>query len=251
MLNIVAFLFVLAVAGLFPLSRAEAADALPPKPAEEYVVLLHGLGRSSLSMKRIEFFLTEKGYHVINRTYPSTQRSVEDLSEGYLADLMRSAVPTSATRVHFVTHSLGGIVLREYLSTHHPGNLGRVVMLAPPNHGSVLADHYKTLAFARKLLGPSLLELGTASADLPNRLGPADFDCGIITGDRSANPYLGRLLTGPNDGKVSVESARLEGMKDFLVVHSTHTWIMRRDRTLRETLAFLQSGRFDHELVEK
>lgn len=120
-------------------------------------------------------------------------------------------------------------------------------MLAPPNHGSEIIDRLRAHFFSRNFLGLSRLELGTGADDVPGKLGPANFECGVIAGDRSINPFLSALLHGPNDGKVTVESAKLEGMRDFLVLHSTHTWLMWRSQTLFQTLSFLESGHFNRQ----
>lgn len=224
-----------------------SAHAANPEPAGDYVVLLHGLGRTSASMKRLEHFFEEHGYRVVNLSYPSTCFSVEELADVHLDAQLRQAISDPAARIHFVTHSLGGIILRQYLSNHTLRNLGRVVMIAPPNHGSDLIDHLKTSALAQKLLGPGALELGTDPHAILNHLGPLDFQCGVIAGDRSLNPFFSRLLNGPNDGKVTVESARVDGMQDFLVLHSSHTWLIWRKRTLDQTLCFLESGHFSRD----
>jgi hypothetical protein len=123
-------------------------------------------------------------------------------------------------------------------------NLGRVVMLAPPNHGSELADRLKQSAVGRWILGPAGCELGTGASELPERLGPARFQAGVIAADGLVHPWFYRVFSGPNDGKVSVQSAKLEGMADFLVVPGSHTWIMWRGDTSRQVLAFLQHGHF-------
>jgi triacylglycerol lipase len=213
-------------------------------PAGEWIVLLHGLGRSSWSMKRIQRMLEKADYNVANFSYPSRRHTVENLSERYLHKILSKEVPVSATKIHFVTHSLGGMVLRRYLSHHTIDNLGRVVMMAPPNHGSTLADSLKQHALGRWILGRSGRELGTSSKDLPQRLGPVDFPLGVIAGDVSLNPLFSRVLKGPNDGKVTVESARIAGMSDFAVVHFSHTWMMWRAETLRYILAFIRDGKF-------
>jgi pimeloyl-ACP methyl ester carboxylesterase len=211
----------------------------------EYVVLLHGLGRSSLSMKGLEWYLGRRGYHVINARYPTGRRSVRELAGTVLDRLLETEIPDGA-RVHFVTHSQGGILLRQYLAEHEIPNLGRVVMLAPPNHGSELSDILGRNPVTRALVGPGFLELGTGANSLPNRLGPVDFECGVIAGDRSLNPLFSLLLPGPGDGKVTVASAKADGLADFLVVHNSHTWLMWRTNTLGQVLAFLESGRFNH-----
>jgi triacylglycerol lipase len=224
----------------------QGEQSASPSGHPDYVVLLHGMGRTSLSMKRMEQFLENHGYRVINVSYHSRRLTIEQLSENYLRPLLDQKITDPDAKVHFVTHSLGGIIVRQYLSSHTPKNLGRVVMLAPPNHGSEIIDCLKANPISRDFVGSSGRELGTDSDAVPNRLGPVHFECGIIAGDRSFNPFLASLLPNPNDGKVSVASAKVEGMSDFLVLHSTHTWLMWRERTLRQTLYFLEAGHFDH-----
>lgn len=206
------------------------------------VVLLHGLGRTALSMKRLEWAFKREGYQVINLSYPSTRLSVEEAAEKFLGKLLRERLPAKTRRIHFVTHSLGGIVLRLYLSNHTLTNLGRVVMLAPPNGGSELADKLKRNWLYRWLTGPAGQEVGANG--LPTRLGPADFVLGVIAGDRSFNPLFSALIPGPDDGKVSVRNAKLEGMSDFLVVHSSHTWLMWRGNVVKAAVGFIEEGRF-------
>jgi triacylglycerol lipase len=225
----------------------ETAPAVPanPKTNQDCVILLHGLARSSLSMKGVEWYLKRRGYRVVNARYPTHGLSVEQISQTYLAPLLDSEIPQSSVKIHFVTHSQGGIVLRQYLSDHDLPNLDRVVMLAPPNHGSEIVDRLAASRITRPFLGPGYLQLGTGANSLPNRLGPVQFDCGIIAGDCSLNPLLSSMLTGPNDGKVTVASARLDGMRDFLVLHHSHTWLMWRKNTLRQIQCFLESGKFE------
>jgi pimeloyl-ACP methyl ester carboxylesterase len=226
-------------------AKAIPAEVSQSEKPEDYVVLLHGLGRTALSMKRLEHNLKNRGYRVINVSYPSTRFSVEQLADNYLNCLLEKQTPDPTARIHFVTHSLGGILLRQYLSNHSLTNLGRVVMLAPPNQGSEIIDHLRAIPLTRNILVSTRLQLGTDANDLPKRLGPVHFQCGVIAGDRSLNPLLSALLPGANDGKVAVESTKIEGMQDFLVLHSTHTWLMWRERTLRQTVCFLESGHFD------
>lgn len=207
------------------------------------VILLHGLGRTKWSFWRVEQALRRDGYHVVNLTYPSRSHSIGDLSRDWLAPLL--AAQGSASRVHFVTHSMGGILLRCYLRDHARPNPGRVVMLAPPNAGSGLVDRLKPAWFYRAVNGPAGQQLGTA--DLPVTLGawPAGAgELGVIAGDRSLNPLFSSWLTGPDDGKVTVASARLEGMKDFVTVHASHTWLAWRGPVIDQIREFLRSGRF-------
>lgn len=211
------------------------------------VVLLHGLGRSHRSMRPLERFLEAAGYRVVNLGYPSRSHSVEELVETVAAELA-ACCGSTVTAPHFVTHSLGGILLRAYQAAHEPAGVGRVVMLSPPNHGSQVVDRIPD-ELLESVLGPAALQLGTGSSSVAHRLPPVDFELGIITGDRSFNPLFSWWLPGDDDGKVTVESARVDGAEDFLVVPYSHTWIMQRDQVMRQVLAFLGTGRFMEELA--
>lgn len=226
-------------------AEAAAAECREAKAPGEMVALLHGRGRTSVSMKGLEWYLARRGYRVVNITYPSLSHSIEELADQHLDRELKEEIGDRSAAVHFVTHSLGGIVLRQYLSNHSLTNLGRVVMLAPPNQGSELADWLKQRAWGQRLLGQSGRQLGTAATDLPKRLGPVRFDLGVIAGDRSWNPWFSWIIPGPDDGKVGVENTKVEGLKDFLVVHSSHTWMMWRRSTLHQVEHFLAQGRFD------
>ncbi|MGA2556492.1 MAG: alpha/beta fold hydrolase [Verrucomicrobiota bacterium] len=213
-----------------------------PAAQADCVILIHGLGRTPLSMMRLEWTLERAGYKVVNFGYPSRQYNVEQLAEKYLDKAV--AAQGQARQIHFVTHSLGGIVLRQYLAAHAMTNLGRVVMLAPPNHGSELADRLKQSALGRWILGPAGCEVGRGALELPERLGPAHFPLGVIAAAGPVHRWWSQVFSGPNDGKVSVQSAQLNGMADFLVVPGSHTWIMWRADTARQVLSFLQHGHF-------
>jgi pimeloyl-ACP methyl ester carboxylesterase len=214
------------------------------RPASrEKVILLHGLGRTRWSFWRLEQALRHDGYAVVNRTYPSRAHPIVALARDWLAPLI--AAQGAAPRLHLVTHSMGGILLRCYLRDHPVPNLGRVVMLAPPNAGSELADRLKPTWLYRTINGPAGQELGTE--DLPRALGPwpaGQGELGIIAGDRSLNPLFSSWLPGPSDGKVTVASTRLAGMADFMVVPSSHTWLAWRGAVIRQIRLFLRSGRF-------
>lgn len=209
----------------------------------ETVILLHGLGRSPWSFWRLQQVLRRDGYQVVNVAYPSRQQTIEDLSRDYLAPVI--AAQSSVSRLHFVTHSLGGIMLRCYLREHPVPGLGRVVMLAPPNAGSELADRLKPNWLYRAINGPAGQQLGTDG--LPRALGPwpaGAGELGIIAGDRSLNPLFSSWLPGPNDGKVMVIRARLEGMTDFITVPYSHTWLSWRGPVIALIQTFLRTGRF-------
>ena len=211
----------------------------------EHVILLHGLGRTDRSMAKMAERLTEQGYAVTNLDYPSRKAPIEQLSDEFLHAAVQTALKGSPARVHFVTHSLGGIVVRYYLGRHEVANLGRVVMLAPPNQGSEVADRLHDTFYYRWSTGPAGQQLTTGPESFADRLGPVAFDCGVIAGSSRVNPFFAWWVPGPSDGTVPVERARVEGMKDFLIVPCSHTFIMRDKEVIRQTEYFLRTGRFD------
>jgi pimeloyl-ACP methyl ester carboxylesterase len=208
------------------------------------VVLLHGLGRGPGSMRHIEHRLQESGYEIWNEGYPSRSAPIEELAETYVGAALDQCRARGALHVHFVTHSLGGILVRVYMQTHAIPELGRVVMLSPPNGGSEIADRLGGYAWYRWAMGPAGGQLGTGPDSIPKRLGVLQAECGIITGTASLDPWFDGWLPKPHDGKVSVASARLDGMRDFLVVPRTHAFIMRDPEVIAEVLYFLANGRF-------
>jgi len=196
-------------------------------------------------MHKLETGLKNAGYHTVNIDYPSTTASIETLSEQVIPAALSLCPPGS--RKHFVTHSLGGILLRHYLSGHQVDMLGRVVMLAPPNKGNEAADWLQGYWLYQRIFGPVGAQLGTDAESLPNRLGPASFEVGIIAGTRAINLLLSPWLAKPNDGTVCVANTRLEGMADHLCLPVTHPFIMCNPTVIQQVLFFLQHGRFNHE----
>ena len=214
--------------------------------AQEDVILLHGLCRTSHSMARMDRALAEAGFTVHNLHYPSRSASVKKLADDAIGKAVADCEAGGATKIHFVTHSLGGILVRSYLSRHPVPSLGRVVMLAPPNRGSEVVDKIGGWSMFQWINGPAGHELGTAPDSTPNKLGPATFPLGIIAGDRSINWINSALIPGRDDGKVSIERTKLAGMMDHIVVHATHPMIMRKRETIRQTIRFLREGAFEH-----
>lgn len=215
--------------------------------AADTVVLLHGLGRGPASMLPLQRALTREGYTVINLRHASQKADIATLAETTLGAVFGAVPSTSGGRVHIVTHSLGGILVRRYLNDHGvPPNLGRVVMLAPPNGGSEIVDTLTDWRPYARLNGPAGLDLGTAPHHAPARLGPLPLgvEVGVIAGDFSWNPIFSRLIPGPDDGKVAVARTHVAGETDHRVLPYSHTWLMNRRETRRHVVAFLREGCF-------
>ncbi len=212
--------------------------------SDEAVILLHGLARSHRSLFKLEKSLNRHGYQTCNMNYASTRFSIEQLADTVIKAAL--AQVKSAKKIHFVTHSMGGIMIRYYLKHYSIPELGRVVMLAPPNQGSQLADKLKHLNLFQWINGPAGMQLGTSELDIAFSLGELNFDAGIIAGCSNYNPFYALLLPGISDGKVTVENTRAGNMQDHLCLPLSHSFMMNNPVLIQQTICFLQHGRFQH-----
>jgi triacylglycerol lipase len=207
-------------------------------------VLLHGWGRTPRSMAPVARAAERRGYVVLNVGYPSRTARVGELAEHVAHEIQRFAPEIPA--VDFVTHSLGGILLRAAIGAGllPLERVRRAVLLAPPNQGSEAADFMTRVPVLGRLPGPALAELGIAPEAVAARLGPVAFECGVIAGNRSVNPILSIVIPGPDDGKVAIARATAPGVRDVLVVPHSHPFIMRAPSVHRQIFHFLAHGRF-------
>jgi hypothetical protein len=209
------------------------------------VVLLHGMARSSRGMLPMAIDCWNSGYRVCNVDCPSRPYDVDGLVRRFVAPAI--AACDAARPIHVVTHSLGAILIRSHLQAGRLPAGSRFVMLAPPNHGSEVADFLRSWGPYRAWTGHVGQQLGTGPDATVHRLRPIEAEVGVIAANRSLQPWFSALLPGENDGVVSVASARLPEMRDFVVVGTTHTAIMFNRRVRRQVLCFLAGGRFDRE----
>ena len=230
-------------------SPAPSFDLSHPQPDQvqnEYVLLLHGIARSSRHMESLATALTDEGYKVINLDYPSRHQTIEEMS-AFVASELDRRLPDGHT-VHFVGYSMGGLVARGVVRWHRPEKLGRVVQLAPPNCGSEVADFVQNRWLYKQFYGPAGQQLVTSDDCHVSWLGGVDYNLGIVAGNRSIDPVSSTVIKGRDDGKVAVERTRLDAAADHIVVPANHTFFPKTDIVISQTIYFLHRGAFwrDH-----
>lgn len=214
------------------------------KPTDT-VVLIHGLGRSPRSMWVVGMWLKFFGYRVTSIGYPSRSVSIAEAVEKHIKPQLAELKIEAGSRVHFVTHSLGGIVFRAWAARRDPAfPLGRAVLLVPPNQGSEIIDFVKPLGWPRWVLGPVVDELGTEPHHTPKALGPLPPGTGVLMGNQSTLRLFGHVLGTEHDGIVSTQGGQVEGQTDFIVLPVNHLTVLFKPAVMRAVRRFLETGSF-------
>ncbi len=211
---------------------------------QDGVVLLHGISRTARSFGKMETALVGAGFVTLNLDYASRRKPLAALAEDIRPVIERFAEDIDGA-IHFVGHSMGGLLARVYLARYRPQRPGRVVMLGTPNGGSEIADGLKNFLPFRAWFGPAGQQLGTERDAAAHALLPAiDYPVGIVAGNRSVDPLASVLLPRPHDGRVSVANTKLDGMIDHIVVPTAHPFLPANAVAIAQTLAFLRDGKF-------
>lgn len=225
--------------------RSEEASTLPAnaKPHKgEIVFLLHGLMRNNQDMMLLQKEFVKRGYKTCNWSYASNRFSIKELGK-QLKELIDK---TPMTTIHFVGHSMGGIVIRSYMDQFKPTNVGRVVMIGTPNSGASIASLFSDYELFKKSFGPAAIEL--ASDSQKGLAQPADFpntEFAVIAGGTGTKYGMNPLIKGDNDGLVATEEAKLKGAKCFTIVPLHHMIIHLEKSTIQKTANFIEFGSFD------
>lgn len=213
------------------------------------VVLLHGLAGSHWNWIGMSALLQRNGYHVLSVNYPSRAQTIEQSAQ-VIVSALAECKQQRATPVHLVGHSLGGLLIRQYLQQYGNADIGRVVMLGTPNHGSELSNqvpaqwpHERVIA---SWLGPAVAQLNTRPDGFIAQLAEPSVPTGIIAGYLTPTPWLNRRFDTANDGLVAVYSTRLTRMQDFILLPLVHASLPFNVDAQRQTVWFLKTGQFYH-----
>ncbi len=209
---------------------------------------MHGLARTDNSMDKLQAALVKEDFTVINVRYESTKNTIETLAPSAIDPALEKC--GVGIGVNFVTHSMGGILVRQYLSQKPLPQLNKVVMLGPPNKGSEVVDVLGQFPGFHFVNGDAGLQLGTGQSSVPNTLGAVDFDLGIIAGSRSINLILSAIIPGPDDGKVTIENTKIQGMTDHIEMPVTHPFMMRNEDVINQVIYYLRHGSFSREAIQ-
>ncbi|MCH2174619.1 MAG: alpha/beta fold hydrolase [Lentisphaeria bacterium] len=209
----------------------------------EQVVLVHGFLSLGAAMKPMGRSLRNAGYEVYTVSYPTHSLTPREVVE-YVSNQINALPIKDDEPVHFVAHSMGGIILRKYLEDTPHNNLGKVVMVGTPNRGIPLLSELDDYSFYHLLLGPTAINLGIDSEDFPNQLSSPYYPLGVIAGTKSRIPFSNSLLGETNDGVVPVSRVRFLGMTDYMEVPVTHQQQRKHPLVIKEVKYFLEKGYF-------
>lgn len=210
----------------------------------EGIILIHGIFRTNSCMKKIARLFENKNYKTLNIEFPSTKYDILSLAKIIHQEVKEFA--QQVTKIHFIGHSIGGLIIRTYLNIYSLENLGRVVMLGTPNNGSEIADFLKDFYLYKKLYGPAGQQLITDQSKFKNIFGSINYELGVIAGISSFHFIANKIIGKESDGRVSVISTKVEGMKDHITIKSTHVGLTSNKEAWQFTKNFIETGNFNY-----
>lgn len=216
--------------------------------SDNFVILVHGLRANSKTFLKMEKALLAEGYNICRVDYPSTEYTIEALADTVLIEAVHRCHQAGSDSLYFVGHSMGGILIRYFLQENEVSPLGKVVFISAPNHGTELVNKLEWSTLFQKFNGPGGMQLGAAEDDFIQSLELPDYNFAVIMSERSINPVESMLISGKDDGRVPIESARLEGMQDFVLVKTNHHFSMKNDATIKQVISYLKTGQFVKDL---
>ena len=241
---------------------------------QDFLVLLHGIYGKSSDMESIAQNFKDN-YRIINIQYPTTKETAEEISDLYIEPNIENIKEqifsenfhkkienqyyeitensnkinknfNQNVKINFVAHSMGTGILRYYLKENPLENLGKVVFISPPSHGSHLAD----VLFVDKLpsmLGKVVPQFSTKKDSFVNQLGEPDYDYMILIGNKTNNPLYSMIIRGKDDGMVPLKTAKMKSDNFKIIENTTHTSILKDKRTMKEISEFFKSSDLNKE----
>lgn len=213
--------------------------------SDKLAVLIHGIADKPYVMWRMEKTLQEAGYSVLNFDYASTQWTM-DSTVAALKTKINEYEP-HYDKIYFVVHSLGTFVVRSYLSENFNEKFKSIVMIAPPNKGSILAERFNDLKIYEWILGEAGKKLGKDHDDYWRKYPTPNITFGIIAGGMGTKYGFNPLVPGDDDGVVGVDETKIAGYEDFIIVPGIHSTLLWQSEVVDQVLYFLTHQKFLHQ----
>ena len=216
------------------------------KTDKSVFIIFHGIYGESKDLQHISNILNVKGYPVVNIQYPTTTHPIEEMTEKYITPVIEKQIKNlnilnsnlktedqKNLKINFIVHSMGSVLLRYYLKNHKIDNMGKVMFISPPSHGSPLSDNPISDSIPY-FLGPAVSQIKTDKNSFINTLGEPDYQCYILIGDHSDNFLYSFIIPGKDDGMIPFSTAGLQSCSMKVIINTTHTSILESEDTFRE-----------------
>lgn len=220
------------------------------KTDKDIVILMHGIYGKLKDLSYIEKKLEENGYSGVSIQYPTTKDDIQTMAKKYIEPEIMKKVEIlnkinekrekenkKKLKINFVVHSMGSVVLRHELQKNILKDLGKVVFISPPSHGSSIADNFLT-EMLNPVLGKAVKQIKTKEDSFVNKLNEPCYECYVMVGNKTNNPLYSLMIKGNDDGMVPVQSAKLKNCKFRIIDGKSHTSILKSDEVVQEILKY-------------